>query len=73
MFLLNLFLGLRHRNVDKPSLTGSGDFDKVIEYHESMQSKITEDMLSLTRTLKEQSETANKIIKQDTEVFEFNY
>ncbi|CAG9863186.1 unnamed protein product [Phyllotreta striolata] len=64
----NELLGLRHRNVDNASLTGSGDFDKVIEYNEDRQRKITEDMLSLTRTLKEQSETANKIIKKDTEV-----
>lgn len=33
-----------------------------------MQEKIAEDMLILTRNLKEQSELANKIIKQDTEV-----
>lgn len=33
-----------------------------------MQQKIADDMLMLTRNLKEQSQLANKIIKRDTEV-----
>lgn len=33
-----------------------------------MQDKIAEELLILTRNLKEQSQLANKIIKQDTEV-----
>lgn len=57
-------LGLRQRNVRNDA----GDADEVLKYHENMQQKITEDMLSLTKNLKAQSETANKIIKMDTEV-----
>uniref|UniRef100_A0A6P7GP90 Vesicle transport protein USE1 n=1 Tax=Diabrotica virgifera virgifera TaxID=50390 RepID=A0A6P7GP90_DIAVI len=64
----NDLLGLRQRFVDKAETTKADDFDQVIEFHENMQRKITEDMLHLTKTLKEQSETANKIIKKDTEV-----
>lgn len=62
----NNLLGVRQRNVTVSNSTA--DADEVIKYHENMQQKITEDMLMLTRTLKEQSETANKIIKKDTEV-----
>ncbi|XP_056639078.1 vesicle transport protein USE1 [Diorhabda sublineata] len=61
-------LGLRQRIVDKPEISNSGDFDKVIEHNENIQRKITEDMLHLTMTLKEQSEISNRIIKKDTEV-----
>lgn len=60
----NKFLdNLRLRNT-----RGSEDADEILEYHQNMQEKIAEDMLILTRNLKEQSELANKIIKQDTEV-----
>lgn len=37
-----------------------------------MQDKIADNMLSLTRSLKEQSQLANKIIKKDTEVRKLN-
>ncbi|CAG9821375.1 unnamed protein product [Phaedon cochleariae] len=65
--LRNDLLGLRQRNVDKKS-NASDDLDEVINYHENRQKKITDDMLSLTQSLREQSETANRIIKKDTEV-----
>lgn len=58
-------LGLRQRTVKNPDV---GDLDQVINYHEDMQKKITDDMLILTNSLKEQSQLANKIIKKDTEV-----
>lgn len=61
----NNLLGLRQRSVAKAD---SQDFEDIINYHEDLQQKITEEMLSLTRSLREQSETANKIIKMDTEV-----
>ncbi|KAJ3649927.1 hypothetical protein Zmor_021643 [Zophobas morio] len=59
-------LGVRHRNAQKNPSTD--DLDQIINYHENMQQKITDDMLTLTKNLKEQSELANKIIKKDTEV-----
>ncbi|GLV43444.1 Unconventional SNARE in the ER 1 [Carabus blaptoides fortunei] len=61
--LLGTENNLRLRNT-----RGSEDADEILEYHQNMQEKIAEDMLILTRNLKEQSELANKIIKQDTEV-----
>lgn len=63
--LRNDLLGLRHRNVIE---NGPSDADQVIKYHENLQQKLTEEMLSLTRNLREQSEIANKIVKKDVEV-----
>lgn len=63
--LRNELLGLRQRNIVNNE---TADADELLKYHENMQQKITEDMLLLTRNLKEQSQTANKIIKTDTEV-----
>ncbi|XP_055911708.1 vesicle transport protein USE1 [Eupeodes corollae] len=45
-----------------------GQSNEALKYHNDVQEKITEHMLSLTRSLKEQTETANRIIKRDTEV-----
>lgn len=42
--------------------------NEALKYHNDVQEKITEHMLSLTRSLKEQTEIANRIIKRDTEV-----
>lgn len=41
---------------------------EAAKYYTTAQEKITEHMLSLTRNLKEQTETANRIIRRDTEV-----
>lgn len=60
-------LGLRKRDGNK-STSATNDLDDVIDYHQNMQEKIAQEMLSLTKNLKEQSELANKIIKKDTEV-----
>ncbi|KAJ8977303.1 hypothetical protein NQ317_009321 [Molorchus minor] len=61
----NDLFGLRQR---KATATGSDDMDELIHYHDKAQQKITDDMLALTKNLREQSETANKIIRKDTEV-----
>lgn len=45
-----------------------GDMSQAMKHHENMQEKIAEDMLALTRNLKEQTEIANRIIRKDTEV-----
>lgn len=70
IYYVYIFIGLRHRSAQKSSDTG--DLDQVIDYHENRQKQITDDMLILTKTLKEQSELANKIIKKDTEVSYLN-
>jgi hypothetical protein len=48
----------------------SEDIDELLKYHHSMQEKIAEHMIELTRSLKEQATTAGQIIKNDTEVTE---
>lgn len=47
---------------------GGEDMNQALKHHESVQEKIAEDMLALTRNLKEQTEIANRIIRKDTEV-----
>lgn len=59
-------LNIRHRNVRKKPQ--SDDLDQLINYNDKIQQKVTEDILILTKNLKEQSALANKIIKKDTEV-----
>lgn len=63
---------MRHRNISKPpnlnSVNGTEDLDNIIQYHHNMQEKVAENMLLLTRNLKEQTQLASKIIKKDTEV-----
>lgn len=50
------------------SVAGSDDMNQAMKHHTNLQEKIAEDMLALTRNLKDQTETANKIIRRDTEV-----
>ncbi|XP_077298881.1 vesicle transport protein Use1 [Arctopsyche grandis] len=63
---------LRHRNISKSpnlnGLNGTEDLDNVLQYHHNMQEKVAENMLMLTRNLKEQTQLASKIIKKDTEI-----
>ncbi|XP_058831039.1 vesicle transport protein USE1 [Topomyia yanbarensis] len=44
------------------------NLEQTVKEYSDVQEKIAEDMLMLTRHLKEQTETANKIIKKDTEI-----
>lgn len=46
------------------------DIDELLKYHHTMQEKIAEHMIELTRSLKEQAMTAGNIIKNDTEALE---
>nr|NP_648289.2 unconventional SNARE in the ER 1 [Drosophila melanogaster]Q9VSU7.3 RecName: Full=Vesicle transport protein USE1; AltName: Full=USE1-like protein [Drosophila melanogaster]AAF50314.3 unconventional SNARE in the ER 1 [Drosophila melanogaster] len=48
--------------------TSGENMNQAAKYYTNAQEKITEHMLSLTRNLKEQTETANRIIRRDTEV-----
>lgn len=43
------------------------NLEQTVKQYSDVQEKLAEDMLLLTRNLKEQSEISNKIIKQDTE------
>lgn len=58
---------LRQR-VKTTTNSGNEDMGQAIKHHANMQEKIAEDMLALTRNLKEQTEIANRIIRKDTEV-----
>jgi len=58
--------GLRKRGA--VSTNNSDNMGQAMKYYGDMQEKIAEDMLSLTRSLKEQTEIANKIIRKDTEI-----
>lgn len=60
--------GLRKRGTGNSSNSGGDDMNQAMKHHANLQEKITEDMLALTRNLKEQTETANRIIRKDTEV-----
>lgn len=53
----------------KTTTAGSGeDMNEAMKHHANVQEKIAEDMLALTRNLKEQTQIANQIIRKDTEV-----
>ncbi|KAL9905390.1 vesicle transport protein USE1 isoform X2 [Glossina fuscipes] len=52
----------------KPLQNDSGEQSEAVKYMRENQKKITEHMLSLTRNLKQQTVTANQIIKKDTEM-----
>lgn len=53
----------------KSNTSGSGeDMNEAMKHHANIQEKIADDMLALTRSLKEQTQIANQIIRKDTEV-----
>ncbi|XP_072942514.1 vesicle transport protein USE1 [Epargyreus clarus] len=63
---------LRKRNIIKaPNFTSNStsqeDMDSLLKYHQNMQEKVAENMVLLTKSLKEQSQIASTIIKADTE------
>lgn len=55
------FSGLRQRGANDSS-------ENMEKYYANIQEKLSDEMLSLTRNLKEQTLTASKIIKKDCEV-----
>lgn len=59
----------------KSNTTGSSgeDMNEAMKHHTNAQEKIAEDMLALTRNLKEQTEIANRIIRKDTEVSQSHF
>ncbi|CAH2042383.1 unnamed protein product, partial [Iphiclides podalirius] len=63
---------LRKRNIIKApnfksNSTSQEDIDSLLKYHQNMQEKVAENMVLLTKSLKEQSQIASTIIKADTE------
>lgn len=47
---------------------GGQAMGQAMKYYDDVQERIAEDMLQLTQSLREQTETANRIIRRDTEV-----
>ncbi|ERL95495.1 vesicle transport protein USE1 [Dendroctonus ponderosae] len=60
-------LGLRQRIATRDKCE-SNDLDQVLKFEEDKQTKIADDVLGFVTNLKEQSQAASRIIKQDTEV-----
>lgn len=60
--------GIRKRIPTAVGQNAKVDMGQAMKYYGDMQEKIAEEMLMMTRSLKEQTETANTIIKKDTEV-----
>ena len=48
----------------------SQDLDSLLQAHHAAQEKVAEEMLSLTRSLKEQTRAAGEIVRNDTRVME---
>lgn len=58
---------LRKRTTTTSS-NGGDEMNQAMKHHVDEQERIAENMLVLTRNLKEQTETANRIIRRDTDV-----
>jgi SNARE protein 1 len=48
----------------------SNDLDDLLQAHHTAQEKVAEEMLSLTKSLKEQTRVAGEIVRKDTNVME---
>ena len=46
------------------------DMNDLLKYHHSLQEKIADHMLDLTRTLKDQASTAGRLIRKDVDILE---
>lgn len=55
---------MRHVDANSPE----DDFDAVMQYHNSMQEKVAQEMMSIVQNLKQNSLLAGHIIRKDTEV-----
>ena len=61
------FSELRQRKVE---VTGDGEIDDLLKAHHDAQEQVAEEMLSLTRSLKEQTEAAGQVIRKDISTLE---
>lgn len=48
--------------------SGSQELDSMLKHHHEKHEHIASDMLTMTRTMREHSELAGKIIREDTKV-----
>lgn len=59
---------LRKRTTTTSSSGGGDEMNQAMKHNMDEQERIAENMLMLTRNLREQTETANLIIRRDTDV-----
>ncbi|XP_050400082.1 vesicle transport protein USE1 [Patella vulgata] len=60
--LLGKDTGLRHRN----KTTDENDIDTILQHHHQMQEKLADELLNLTRNLKDNIKVSGKIVEEDT-------
>lgn len=54
----------------KPQNTKNKNYDDIVKYHELLQEQVTNEMVVLVRSLKQNLTTSNEIVKKDTELLE---
>lgn len=55
-----------HPGTEGFEISSTTNFDKLLEEHRDQQERVAEEMIALTRSLKEQSEAAGSMLRQDT-------
>lgn len=56
------------RSPRQPDVDSSDNLDESLRHHQTKQESIAEELKSITRSLREHSELAGKIIKKDIKV-----
>lgn len=56
------------RSSRQPDVDSSDNLDELLRHHQNKQESIAEELIAITRGLREHSELAGKIIKKDIEV-----
>ncbi|XP_050432379.1 vesicle transport protein USE1 [Adelges cooleyi] len=54
----------------QPDVESNDNVDELLRHHQNKQESIAEELMSITKSLREHSELAGKIIKRDIEVLE---
>lgn len=57
------------RSSRQPDVDSSDNLDELLRHHQNKQESIAEELMAITRGLREHSELAGKIIKKDIEVY----
>ncbi|XP_027840477.2 vesicle transport protein USE1 [Aphis gossypii] len=58
------------RSSRQPDVDSSDNLDELLRHHQNKQESIAEELIAITRGLREHSELAGKIIKKDIEILE---
>lgn len=56
------------RSSRQPDVDNSDNLDELLKHHQNKQESIAEELMTITRGLREHSELAGKIIKKDIDV-----